>query len=137
MRKFQIAAILAFGMVLFAGAQVARAQSLDAVTTTVPFPFMVGNVLLPAGTYLVVPDDVDSGVFEIRSQRGRMSAFATVMADDSTARRGELQFQFVNVGGRYYLTKIDDGTGDVSEVAVPDAVLRVMHAAARTPVVQK
>ena len=49
MRKFQIAAVLAFGMVLFGGAQLARAQSLDAVTTTVPFPFMVENVLLPPG----------------------------------------------------------------------------------------
>jgi hypothetical protein len=134
MRKFQIAAVVAFGMVLFAGAQLARAQSLDAVTTTVPFPFMVGKVLLPAGTYLIVPDDMEPGVLEIRSERGGRSAFATLMAEDTTTRRGDLQFQFVNVGGRYYLTKIDDGTGDVSEVAVPDAVLRVMHASARTQV---
>ncbi len=137
MRRFQLAAVVAFGAVLFAGAQLARAQSLDAVQTTVAFPFMVGRVLLPAGTYEVVPNDMEPGVLELRSVRGGMSAFATVMAADTTSRRGDLQFQFVNVGGRYYLTKIDDGTGDVTDVSVPEPVLRAIHEVEAASKIQK
>jgi hypothetical protein len=87
---------------------------------------------LPAGTYEVVPDPIDPSVFEIRSENGAISAVATVLAKDETDRRGDLQFKFMNAGGRYYLTKIDDGTGDVSELSVPDSVLRAIHAASRT-----
>ena len=137
MRKFQIAAVAAFGMVLFAGAQLARAQETETIKAAVAFPFMVGKVMLPAGTYEVVPDEMDPTVLEIRSEYGRKSAFASILAADPTTRRGDCQFQFVNVGGRYYLTKIDDGAGDVSELALPEAVMRVVHASARTPVVQK
>jgi hypothetical protein len=132
MRKFQIAAAVAFAVVLFAVAQQARAQMTDTAKATVPFPFMVGRVLLPAGTYEVVPDPIDPSVFEIRSENGAISAVATVLAKDETDRRGDLQFKFMNAGGRYYLTKIDDGTGDVSELSVPDSVLRAIHAASRT-----
>jgi hypothetical protein len=134
MRKFQIAAALAFGVMLFAGAPRAHAQATNAMTVTVSFPFMVGTVMMPPGSYEIVPDSMDPYALEIRNETVRMSAFAAVLAPETTMRRGEAQFQFVNVGGRYYLTKIDDGTGDVSELAVPDSVLRAIHAADRTQV---
>ena len=137
MRKIQIAAVVAFGVVFFAGAQLARAQETNTVKATVSFPFVVGKVMLPPGTYEAVPDDMDPGVLQIRSETGHMSAFATVLSDDTTTRRGECEFQFVNVGGRYYLTKIDDGTGDVSDLMLPDAVTRVVHAADRMPASEK
>src|SRR5512135_2255565 len=105
MRKLPIAAVLAFAVVLFAGAQSARAQAIDTMKTAVAFPFMVGHVLLPAGTYEVVPDPDDPGLLEVRSEYGRTSAFATVLAGDTTSRRGDVQFRFMNVGGRYYLTQ--------------------------------
>jgi len=135
MWKIQIAAVVAFGVVLFAGAQLARAQEVE--RATVPFPFAVGRVTLPAGSYEVVADETDPGLLEIRSADGRFSAFAIVLAEDTTARRGDCQFQFVNVGGRYYLTKIEDGTGDVSDLTLPDAVVRVVHAADRMPASEK
>lgn len=137
MRKLPIAAIVTFAVVLFAGAQLAVAQEIETSKVAVAFPFMVGKVLLPAGTYEIIPDDLAPGSLEIRADRGRVSAFATVLAEDTTARRGDCQFQFVNVGGRYYLTKIDDGTGDVSEIALPEAVMRLVHASARNVVAQK
>ncbi len=137
MRKLPIAAIVTFAVVLFAGAQLAVAQDTETSKVAVAFPFMVGKVLLPAGTYEIIPDDLAPGSLEIRADRGRVSAFATILAEDTTTRRGDCQFQFVNVGGRYYLTKIDDGTGDVSEIALPEAVMRIVHASARNVVAQK
>ncbi len=137
MRKFPIAAIAAFGLVLFAGTQVAVAQETETVKTTVAFPFMVGKVLLPAGTYEVVPDQLEPSILEIRSVRGSQSAFATIMATQRSDRRGDCLFQFVNVGGRYYLTKIDDGTGDLSNITLPEPVLRAVNAVGKTPAAQK
>lgn len=133
MRKFQIASTLAFAVVLFAGAQLVRAQETNTMTVIVSFPFMVGTAMMPPGSYEVVPDSMDPYVLEIRSENGHTSAFAAVLAPDTTTRRGEAQFQFVNVGGRYYLTKIDDGTGEVSDLVVPAPVLTVMHATGRVP----
>jgi hypothetical protein len=121
MRKFQFAAALAFGVVLLAGASLARAQEVDKVT--VSFPFEVGGVIMPAGTYSVTPDTLDPGLLQIRSEDGRDSAFALVLSDDTTSRRGDCQFEFERVGSRYYLSKIDDGTGDVQELVMPAGFL--------------
>ncbi len=131
MRKFQIAAVVAFAFVTFAGAQLACAQGVE--RATVPFPFMVGQVLLPAGQYEVVTDDMDPGLFQIKSEDGLHSAFAVVLTEDWSSREGDCQFEFVNVGGKYYLSKIDDGTGDVSDLVLPDAVMRVVNASAHVP----
>ena len=79
MRKFQIAAALAFGAVLFAGAQPARAQETNTMTATVSFPFMVGTVMMPAGSYEIIPVGMDADVLEIQSENGHIAAFATVL----------------------------------------------------------
>lgn len=118
MRKIEIAAVVAFALVMFAGAQQARAQ--EVVTATVPFPFMVGNVMLPPGHYRVTADEMDPGLLQIQSRGGQYSAFAIVLTDDTTSRRGEAQFKFVNIGGKYYLSRIDQGQGDVEDLVVPN-----------------
>jgi hypothetical protein len=127
MRKFQIAAVVAFSMVFFAGAQLARAQEVN--KATVSFPFEVGGVVMPAGTYTITVDDMDPGLLRIQSENGQLSAFAIVMSEDTTARRGDCQFDFVRVGNRYYLSQIDNGTGDVQDLVVPTgSTLHVTHA---------
>ncbi len=136
MRKFQIAAVVAFGVAMIASAPLARAQTTDPVKVTVAFPFMVGQVMLPAGTYTVVPDYRTPGLLEIDSDNGSMSAMATVLSDDLTDRRGECQFQFVNFGGKYYLTRIDDGNGDVSDLVLPDAVQHFLQTSVRVKATQ-
>ena len=127
MRRFQLAAVVAFGVVLFAGAQIARAQ--DVSKARVPFPFEVGGVVMPAGTYRVIVDDMDPGLIQIQSQNGRFSAFAMVTLEDTTARRGDAQFDFVRAGNRYYLSRVDDGTGNVDQVEMPTGSLaHAVHA---------
>jgi hypothetical protein len=126
MRRFQFAAILTFGVFLFAGASLARAQDFDVNRVTVSFPFVVGGVMLPAGTYTVTPDDMDPGLLQIQSADGRYSAFALVLTDDTTSRRGSCQFDFERVGNRYYLSKIDDGTGDVEDLVMPSGFPELM-----------
>ena len=137
MRRIHIAAVAAFGLVLFAGAPTALAQETVPMRATVSFPFMVGNVLLPAGTYLVVPDDLQPAVLEIQAERGRKSVFATILDNEPSDRRGDCLFQFVNVGGRYYLTSIDDGSGDLSQITLPEPIMRLVRVAGKTPVTQK
>jgi hypothetical protein len=136
MRKFEMTAVVAFAVVMFAGAQQARAQEVE--TATVPFPFMVGNVMLPPGHYTVTTDDMDPGLLQIESRDGRYSAFAVVTTEDTTSRRGEAQFKFVNVGGKYYLSRIDRGEGDVEDLAVPTRpVAYGVHAVSKAPAPKK
>jgi hypothetical protein len=119
MRKFQLAAVVTFGVFLFAGASLARAQDIGVNRVTVAFPFEVAGVMMPAGTYMVTPDDIDPNLLQIQSEDGRYSAFVGVLADDTTSRRGDCQFDFVRAGNRYYLSKIDDGEGDVDDLVMP------------------
>lgn len=126
MRKFQLAAVVAFGVVLFAGARFASAQ--DVTQARVPFPFEVGGVVLPAGTYQVTTEGMDPNLVQIRSQDGRFAAFAIVDTEDLTARRGDCQFDFVRAGNRYFLSKIDDGTGNVDQLVMPTgSIARAVH----------
>lgn len=129
MRKYQFVAIAAFGFVTLAGAPLAHAQ--DVTKANVPFPFVVGQTELPAGHYRVVSDAMTPGFVDVLSEDGRSSAFAMVLAAGDSTREGECRFEFEHVGGKYYLSRIDTGTGEVKELEIPSAVLAAerLHAA--------
>lgn len=129
MRKFQFAAVVAFGVVFFAGAQLAHAQELSKVQ--VSFPFVAGDTLLPAGAYEVREDPMDAGLIEIQSEDGRSSAFAFVVPEEATTVRGDCQFEFLKAGNRYYLSKIDNGDGEVEDLVMPaGSLVNTVHEAA-------
>ena len=57
MKSFVRSIGMAAGVLLLAGAQQARAQVTGPIQFTTTFPFAVGSVTVPAGTYTVRPDD--------------------------------------------------------------------------------
>ncbi len=125
MRKLSIAAMIAFGAVFVAGTHAARAQEIE--KGRVPFPVVVGNVVMPAGSYEVRADDLDPELLHITSADGRHAAFALVMTDSTTTRFGDCEFRFVRLGSRYYLSKIDTGAGDIEQITLPEFVERAIH----------
>ena len=99
--KTLVAIILLFGL---AGAVKAEAETADIVT--VPFEFVVGAKVLPAGTYTVrsLSDD-RSGTLMISSRDQGTSMFVLpFVADSVVTDKPELSFN--KVGDRYFLSRI-------------------------------
>jgi hypothetical protein len=120
--------VLLVGIAMVAGSRWASAQ--DAVLAHVPFPFLVGDRLLPAGDYRVThPTDSAEHVLQIVSRDGRSEAFATY--DDTgidTGRTAALQFK--TVGGDRLLWRVSVPGEDVYQLPL-DAGLKAEAKLAR------
>ncbi len=81
------------------------AQSSQRLVVNVPFEFMAGSKLLPAGRYTITRAGRDSGrALFIRSEDGRASV--TVLTNTAEAG-GELpQVSFKRYGERYFLNSV-------------------------------
>jgi len=99
--KTLVAIILLFGL---AGAVKAEAETADIVT--VPFEFVVGAKVLPAGTYTVRNLSADkSSTLVISSRDQGTSMFVLPYVSDSVVTdKPELSFN--KVGDRYFLSRI-------------------------------
>jgi hypothetical protein len=102
----------------------ARAQDEDTVTAKVPYDFVAGGAVLPAGTYRISRvDTVGTRELEISSYETGASAFLlpTVFADGP----GEhAQLTLESVGGKYFLSEIQTANG-VYTLALPRSVIMV------------
>ncbi len=113
--KKALAFIGAVCLLLAAGT--ASAQTLR-FKAEVPFPFVVGNQRLPAGTYqfqrlLGPPASGDQiGMVSIRSADGRFyKVMVTSLVDRRRDQPGSPQVVFTQSAGRYYLAQLW-GNGD-------------------------
>jgi hypothetical protein len=100
----------------------ARAQDIDKVVVNVPFEFVAGGQLLPAGTYSVsrVSDQAYEALL-IRSYDN--SAFLLPLYFDGvSADHAELRFE--HVGGKYFLSKVETPAG-IYAVRTPRAMTQV------------
>lgn len=111
------AAAMAIGAV-----SVARAE--DRVVANVPFAFIVGNVRLPAGSYVVREDmSTGAGVVAIQSADGRRSVVTLTIpyVPDRAPAHPELVFEKFN--DQYFLFRIVPADGDEREVALSPRVM--------------
>jgi len=90
----------------------AHAQTMS-FKVRVPFPFVVGNQTLPAGTYqvqrlLARPVEADQvGMIVIRgTDRGVYKAVATNLRRQRDESGGESQLVFANRAGQHYLSEV-------------------------------
>jgi hypothetical protein len=101
----------------------ARAQEEDTVLAKVPYDFVVGGQVLPAGTYRVSRIDTtgSSRALEISSYETRASAFVipTVFDDVKT---GQAQLSFEHVGNKYFLSAIETPIGTYAITIPPSAI---------------
>jgi len=104
--KKMLFALLVVGVVGFAGPRPASAQ--DTTLVKVPFDFIVGEHVLPAGSYRIVPDSQDSTLLLIESTRGKMAAAfaATGWTPNPNPMDPQARVQFKNVDGHMFLSQV-------------------------------
>jgi hypothetical protein len=102
----------------------ARAQEEDTVVTKVPFDFVVGGQVLPAGTYRVSRVET-SGLreLEISSYEKRAGALLIpTFFDDVQA--GHAQLSFEHAGNKYFLSAIETPIGTYA-ITVPHSAIEL------------
>jgi hypothetical protein len=108
MNKSYLTVVLTLASLLGLGIK-ARAQDAE-VIATVPFEFVAGNQILPAGKYTVGRNasDAHSGV-TIRSN-DNVALMLPMVVDGTGADQPKLSFE--RVSGEYFLSKVEtlDGT---------------------------
>jgi hypothetical protein len=93
-----------FGLGLLLAVSAAHAQ--EAVKANIPFDFVAGNEVLPAGEYVVTPEGSSRQVILIRSSDSKAAKFATAFGCSSSRPSDKTKLVFHTMGGRYYLYQV-------------------------------
>ena len=103
----------------------AHAQTKRLVVAKVPYNFVIGGHVLPAGTYEVSRTSVIGGPveLEISSYESGASTFLIPTFFDDL-RTGHAQFTFKHAGDKYFLSGIETPSGTYA-IAVPNSAIRV------------
>jgi hypothetical protein len=100
MKHTTIVAFVALASILSAGKVMAQNHEVRAA---VPFDFTVGNRLLPAGNYSIMP--ISDGTIQIRNQEKHLAVLASAVADSNQpANGGKLVFN--KHATQYFLRQI-------------------------------
>jgi hypothetical protein len=103
----------------------ARAQEEDTVVAKVPYDFVAGGKVLPAGTYRVSRVDLTTGSqeLEISSRETRARAFLIpTLVDDVQTRHAQLNFE--HVGSKYFLSAVETPNGTYA-ITVPRSAIKL------------
>jgi hypothetical protein len=116
MKKLCFNTVFAFACLLTATALPSFAQNNAKLDFTAPFPFMVGNVVLPAGTYRIATASEGGAMFV--SSNGTLKSAATIAYAAHTSEAGsKASVGFVRHGNQYFLHTVGLETGQTYEVA--------------------
>jgi hypothetical protein len=99
-----------------AGVSIASAQTR--VVASIPFDFIVGETVMPAGSYTVQSIADVTGVMSVERSDGRFSA--VTLAQPATSREPFTapQLVFDKFDGRYFLSKVVAGPGNEQEITL-------------------
>jgi len=110
MKNRVIAVLFVLGLLAVAGK--AQAQTMT-FKTQVPFPFVVGNQTLPAGTYQIQRlmgrpvEGEDVGVIVVRgADRGAYKAVVTNLVQQPLESPSDSQLMFTRHAGQRYLSEV-------------------------------
>ncbi len=122
MKKIAVV-LLAVGIVGFAGLRPACAQSSVSGLVNVPFSFIVGDRVLPAGNYHITAAVTDPTLLTIANVRDRrVAAFAaTNWSTGPVASDAPVRVAFKNVRGHMFLWQIAMPGGNGRELVVTKA----------------
>ena len=103
----------------------ARAQGEDTVVTKVPFDFVVGGKVLPAGTYRVSRAQRYTGSreLEITSYETRASVFVIPTVFDDV-QSGSAKLNFEHLGDNYFLSAIETPIGTYA-ISIPPSAIKL------------
>jgi hypothetical protein len=103
----------------------ARAQEQDTVVTNVPFDFVAGGKVLPAGNYRVMRVHPSSGSRELEISTVGMGASVFVIPtafDDVQSDKAQLNFE--HLGDAYFLSAIETPIGTYA-IDIPPAAIKL------------
>ena len=106
----------------------ARAQEEDTVVTKVPFDFVAGGKVLPAGKYMVnrVAPASGSREIELRSYETRASVFVLpTVFDDVQSDKAQVNFE--HLADKYFLSAIETPIGTYA-IDIPPAAIKLAQA---------
>ena len=101
--KLMRSAFLALG--LFLAVSAAQAQE-PRVKANVPFDFVVGDRVMPAGEYLVSQTGIASSAIAIRSEDTSSTSLVITSACASSAPSKSTKLVFHVLAGRYFLSQV-------------------------------
>jgi hypothetical protein len=110
-------ALVAAGLVI-ASAGAASAQLTTTMKFTTPFPFMVGQRTMPAGTYTVTPLEADHALLEIRS--GRSAVLLLTEKDTPAGGPRQDEVIFSKKGDTYVLREVWDASTATGAEAIAE-----------------
>jgi hypothetical protein len=116
MKKLCFNTAFAFVCLFTATALPSFAQSSTKLDFTAPFPFMVGNVVLPAGTYHIATNS-EGGAMFVSNNGSLKSAAAIAYAAHTSEIASKASVGFVRRGDQYFLHSVGLETGQTYELA--------------------
>jgi hypothetical protein len=111
----------ATALLVVASPTAARAD--ETVVAAVPFTFIVGNMRLPAGDYVVKESTDAPDLLKVASTDGRLSTFILSIPSSHDEEGGKPQLVFEEFAGQHFLSRADPGDGDGREVLLTPAIM--------------
>ena len=99
----------------------ARADERVITKAQVPFPFIVGNVRLPAGHYVVKEVASGSGVLEVASPNGRECALSITISSPAEHESAAPKLVFEKFGNEHFLARVVPWNGDERDIILTPA----------------
>ncbi len=117
-KKQLLVAVMIVGVLALAGSLPAYAQGSPS-KVTVPFQFIVGETVLPAGSYVVTNVADRSDIVAIQSVDGKLVATAFLQATGIWSQKPNALFSFQKIGGRYFLSEVSIPGSDARAISLP------------------
>jgi hypothetical protein len=111
----------ATALLVVASPTAARAD--ETVVAAVPFAFIVGNMRLPAGDYVVRESTDAPDLLTIASRDGRRSTFVLSIPSSHDDQSGKPQLVFEEFAGQHFLSRVEPGDGDGREILLTPAIM--------------
>ena len=111
--------MMAAALVALATASSARAN--DQVVASVPFPFIAGDTLMPAGEYSVTVASDDMSVWAITSVDGRHHVLISTIAASPARTQTPPELVFDKFANQYFLAKVVVDGSDEREIPLKPA----------------
>jgi hypothetical protein len=127
---------LAISLIVISGASVAQNLHGSGMVTEVPFEFVVGNKIMPAGTWSVHSATIDNQAVLIRNSNARIGLFSSIMRNETVKAAGYSALLFKRYGGQYFLSEIRL-EGSSSAYCLPESRAEAELRAKNVPVTER
>lgn len=98
--------ILAMTVTVISGAGMAQTAGGSRMVTQVPFEFVVGNKIVPAGEWSVQSASIAGQELMIRNYNAKIGMYSTISQNEMKERAASSALVFKRYGDQYFLSEI-------------------------------